>query len=297
MTRTGADPGAGRRPRRRRVVALAAALAGLGTLPGVAAGTTAAAWSDAAVTSAVVTAGSWLPAGGGAAVFSAQPATVVTGLSWSVAGVTQLCVAVTVTTTSADPVEWRVGVAYAAAPFRGDTVMADYVLESDGGWVERLDDTPSVGQITFHGVQQPSSSRRMISLRTDDEFPSSVTFTLCNRNLPMPVYDATLTYQVSLSAMPTNPRKACRDATVAVVSATHPFYVGWQADLDLTPLLDLRRQAGLSTNVSIRNGGFQVVRLHDDVYRVTGTTTSTSAVRSAGGSDPAVTQAFTVCAG
>lgn len=288
--------GSGGRPRRRRMAALAAALAGLGTLPAVAAGTTTAAWNDSAVASAVVTAGSWAPAGG-AVVFPVQPATVVTGLAWSVLSVTQLCVAVAVTTTSADPVEWRTSLAYAAAPFRGDTVMSHYVLEGDSGWVERLDDTPSAGRITFRGVQQTWSPRRMLSLRTDDEYPSSVTFTLCNRNLPTPVYDASQTYQVSLAPMPTKPYKACVDATVAVTSATYPFYVGWQADLDLTPLLDLRRQAGLSTDVSVRSGGLQVVRLHDDVYRVTSTAAYTSGVRSAGWSDAAATQSFTVCAG
>ncbi len=284
------------RERRALVGALVSGVVGLVALPAMTPTPTSAAWTDTALASAVVTAGSWAPPDEGAVV-PANPSSVVTSLTWSVLSVTQLCVAVTVTTTSTDPVEWRTRVAYDAAPFRGDTVMGHYVLESDGGWVERLDDTPTVGQIEFHGVQASWSDRRMLSLRTDDVFPSSVTFTLCNRDLPVPAYDPAQTYQVTASSPPANPRKACQDVTVAVTSPTYPFYVGWRADVDLTALVDLRRRAGLSTDVAVRSGGVQATRLHDDVYRFTSTGAYTSGVRSAGGSDEAVTQAFTVCAG
>lgn len=289
--------GPGARVRRGAVVGLASALAALGALPSVVSPTSAA-WQDAAVFVAGVTAGTWNPHGDGDAVVPGNTGTTVTGLAWQVLGVRSLCVAVTVTTSSYDPVEWRAQVEYAAPAFRGDTAMAHYVVEDDGGWVERLDDTPAAGQIQFRGKQVDWSPKRKLSARTDDVFPTSVTFTLCNRNLPAPAYDPALTYQVTASAPPTDPWNACVTATVAVTSPTHPFYVGWQADVDMSAAAALRRAHGQPANtVTFRSGGVTATRLTGDVYRVTSTEDWTAGVRSAGGADAAVRQSFVVCSG
>jgi hypothetical protein len=291
----------GPRARRSAAAASGAALVALVLLPS-AAGTTSAAWTDAAAFSAPVTAGTWTPTAPGAgAVVPGNADTTVTNLAWTVGPyVLHVCVAVTVTTSSDKPVEWRAQVDYTAAPFRGDTAMSHYVLEGDAGWVERLDDTPVAGQIQFRGKDATApNDYRHLSADPSDGIPTSRTFTLCDRNLPDPQYDPAQVYEVTqTSAPPTNPYNACVAYRVAVTSPTYPFYVGWRADVDLGAAFALRRAAGLSaTTAAVSSGGATAVRLAGDVYRVTSTQTYTSGVRSASGGDPAVTQAFTVCAG
>jgi hypothetical protein len=274
-------------PRRRTATAiLAFAVLVVGVLGLDRAGSdTSAAWNNQANVAMAATSGSWTAGIGG------DPVTPGTNVNFQVGALTwtqnnggkQVCFTAVVTGTTTPAKPWTVDVHVNSRPFNGDSAAADYQLDTWNNY-QWVTTTAVDGILQIRGT----GPKATIALG------QTYTVSVCNYDTPPPVYDAALTYTYATS-FATDVNNACVTATVGV-SNLYPFYAGWQFDIDLTPLFNLRTNAGLSaTGVTLRTGGVSAAQQSGKTYRFTPTDWGTYGVRSAGGSDAAVTQTFIAC--
>ncbi len=143
------------------------------------------------------------------------------------------CFQVTVSTTNASgQQDWAVDIHTAQRPFNGATT-GYWIDGSDAGRVRFQWGTPTNGVITIEGVPPDHKLRASQSL----------TFRVCNANLPAPP-DVPSAYQVVYSQGTWTSTQACMRATVTGNgSSLFPF--GWSAPIDMTPAFERIRSAGL----------------------------------------------------
>lgn len=155
---------------------------------------------------------------------------------------------------------WRIDLNLGQRPFNGVATSAGFSL-APADKARFLSATPVDGVLSVVG--KPGWETVAAG--------QTLTVTICNWNLPFPVYDPALTYTQTLGA-PTGDRwTACLPVTLSV-SGTPQFYAGWRTDVDITPLLDfVRARNGTPVVESLYNqntGDVEIVHQGGTVYRV-----------------------------
>lgn len=200
--------------------------------------------------------------------------------AWDVTGVgNQFCVTTTVRGTSATPSPWTLDLHVMQRPFNGrTTVDSNFQLGTWEGY-EWVSTTAVDGLLQVRGVGGKAT------ITSGQQF----TITLCEYGSPVPSYDPDLSYTMT-TWLTGNSNWACLHVTVGVTGAA-PFYAGWRADVDLTPLWDLVGSQFPPANIHGTGGEYASEHLSGPVYRVSGTNWNSSRIRD----DRPVT--FQICGG
>jgi hypothetical protein len=190
---------------------------------------------------------------------------------------TQACVTVQVSGTAGTV--WRVDLHTDQRPFNGVTTGSGFQVHSPW-WGQKLTADPVNGVLSIGGGPGREA-------RTAGE---TITVTICNYNLPAPVYDPTLTYRQSTAAPYGNEGYTCMETTVGV-TGTPQFYAGWKAEVDVQPLVDFLAARGRTASAAnaTTQGNRVLTYLGGTRVRVAPSAWDTSGVRDD------TTQTFLVC--
>jgi hypothetical protein len=241
-------------------------------------------YATARVAGAAVTIGSWAVPVTWAASAATGPVTPGPGttfgtVTWSqlASSGTQACVSVPVT--GAAGTVWRVDLHLDQRPFNGLTSGSGLQIQSPW-WGQVLSTTPVGGVVSVGG--RPGSERLAAG--------ETITVTVCHYALPAPVYDPSLPYTQTSTAVTGNIGHACFSTTVGV-TGTPQFYAGWRADVDVAPLIAWFAAQGRTVDPGDLTvpGNYALAARGGTVYRVTPTAWDTWGVRDD------TTRTFDVC--
>ena len=169
-------------------------------------------------------------------VYQGNTPTTLTQITWTLVtnNPVQACFTATVTTTSTAPVEWRVTLDLAQAPFNGASPGGFSLQGSDSWRYQWYQNTPAPGFLQIGGTA--SGGRATITAG------ASWDVQVCNWHLP-PGVQTPSAYTVTTARTTWTAKKACL-ATTVTGNGTERFYFGWTALVDMRPAVDRLAQAG-----------------------------------------------------
>lgn len=160
-----------------------------------------------------------------------------TSVTWDLTNATsgqQACFTIRVTTRSTTPIVWSAWIDTNQAPFNG--ARTGYSVQGDEGWKYQLGAPTTAGLVKVSGrsdVWQPYDTVVAGQVRT---------VTVCNFSLPGAVVTPSA-YTVTWAQGTWTDREACVVTTVTG-NGTSPFYVAWQAPVDMTAAVARLRAGG-----------------------------------------------------
>lgn len=218
-------------------------------------------------------------------VYPANPDTTLTEVTWDLVSnnPTQACFHGTVTTTSSVPVRWGLTIDLAQAPFNGASHNGLQLAGTDGWRYRIAPNQPSPG---FAGVEGTNNGDRRTIVAGQ-----SYRVEVCDWSLPAGV-DTPSAYAVQTvpSATQWTTTWACLDTTVSG-NGTSPFYVGWTAQVDMTPAIArLAEGGGVRDAWTYGTNELMITRAQTGPNAFTVTSTAPSTVAGTG------SFTFTTCA-
>jgi len=195
---------------------------------------------------------------------------------WNQTASTQYCGTINVSTTSTQKVSWQMALDSSALPFNGDLNASHYQFSNKFGF---LSNTPINGVFTVVGQ---ANNAKVSS-------GSPLSFTICNYGAPNPPVstDPSIVFTITQTT-PSPSYYVCKTVTVSVTGT--PYYVGWNADINVANLKSNYIPGG-GHIAPPSTGQYTTTLLSGDVYRIHGIGYNTSGIR------PGNPVSFPVCWG